>query len=135
MGTITATLASVIPIILLIALGIVLRRARVLDDAVVEGLKRLTVSVVLPAVLFTAFLSVEFRVEYLALVVIVPAACLVLPAPGHGVRRAPGPPPPARALFPRFRVWAGGRAPFGPAVGLPPQPPHPGAGVGGLGLP
>ncbi len=118
MGTIAETLASVIPIVLLIALGIVLRRARVLDDAVVEGLKRLIVSVVLPAVLFTAFLSVEFRVEYLALVVIVPAACLVLLALGHVVRRALGAPPVATFLFTGFEFGMVGLALYAAAYGL-----------------
>lgn len=118
MGTITATLASVIPIILLIALGIVLRRARVLDDAVVEGLKRLIVSVVLPAVLFTAFLSVEFRAEYLALVVIVPVSCVLLLALGHVVRRVLGAPPVATFLFTGFEFGMVGLALYAAAYGL-----------------
>lgn len=118
MGTIAETLASVIPIVLLIGLGILLRRARVLDDAVVEGLKRLIVTVVLPAVLFTAFLSMQFRAEYLALVVIVPAACIALLGLGHVVRRALGAPPVATFLFTGFEFGMVGLALYAAAYGL-----------------
>ncbi|HSO70006.1 MAG TPA: hypothetical protein VLQ67_10240 [Arachnia sp.] len=118
MGTIAETLASVIPIVLLIALGILLRRLRVLDDALVEGLKRLVVSVVLPAVLFTAFLSVEFRPEYLALIGIIPAACVLLLGVGALARRALGAPPVATFLFTGFEFGMVGLALYAAAYGL-----------------
>ncbi|MBB1512317.1 transporter [Tessaracoccus sp. MC1627] len=118
MGTIAETLASVIPIVLLIALGILLRRLRVLDDAVVEGLKRLVVSVVLPAVLFTAFLSMEFRAEYLALIVIIPVACVLLLGMGAVARRALGAPPVATFLFTGFEFGMVGLALYAAAYGL-----------------
>lgn len=50
-------LVSVLPVLILVGLGIVLRMTRVLDDSLVAGLKKLTISVVLPAVLFTSFLT------------------------------------------------------------------------------
>lgn len=118
MGTIPETLASVIPIVLLIALGILLRRLRVLDDGVVEGLKRLIVSVVLPAVLFTAFLSMEFRAEYLALIVIIPVACVLLLGMGAVARRALGAPPVATFLFAGFEFGMVGLALYAAAYGL-----------------
>lgn len=118
MGTIAETLASVIPIVLLIALGILLRRLRVLDDGVVEGLKRLVVSVVLPAVLFTAFLSMEFRAEYLALIVIIPVACVLLLGMGAVARRALGAPPVATFLFTGFEFGMVGLALYAAAYGL-----------------
>ena len=118
MGTIAETLASVIPIVLLIALGILLRRLRVLDDGVVEGLKRLIVSVVLPAVLFTAFLSMEFRAEYLALIVIIPVACVLLLGMGAVARRALGAPPVATFLFTGFEFGMVGLALYAAAYGL-----------------
>ena len=118
MGTLAETLASVIPIVLLIALGILLRRLRVLDDAVVEGLKRLVVGVVLPAVLFTAFLSMEFRAEYLALIVIIPVACVLLLGMGAVARRALGAPPVATFLFTGFEFGMVGLALYAAAYGL-----------------
>ncbi|MHA6525756.1 AEC family transporter [Tessaracoccus sp. G1721] len=130
MGTIAETLASVIPIVLLIGLGILLRQTRLLDDSVVEGLKRLIVSVVLPAVLFRAFLSMEFRAEYLAIIVLVPLACVALLVAGRYARRAMGAPPVATFLFTGFEFGMVGLALFAAAYGLDDVPT---AAVVGLG--
>ena len=87
MGGITETLVSVLPILFLIALGMLLRVTGVVDDAGVNVLKKLVVNVVLPAVLFIAFLGIQFQREYLAILLIVPALCLLLLGLGHVVRR------------------------------------------------
>lgn len=71
-------LASVLPILLLIGLGMLLRRTSVLDEPTIAGLKRIIVSVSLPAVLFTTFLATSLRVEHLWLVVTVFAICVAL---------------------------------------------------------
>lgn len=86
-GSVAETLVSVLPILFLIGVGMVLRVTRVLDDAGVDALKKLVVNVVLPAVLFNAFLSVEFQSEYITILVVIPAVCLLLLALGHVVGR------------------------------------------------
>lgn len=118
MGTLAETLTGVIPIVALIALGMLLRRIDLLDDTVVDGLKRLIVSVVLPAVLFTAFLTMEFRAEYLAIIVIVPLACIALLGIGYGVRRLLGSPPVTPFLFTGFEFGMVGLALYTAAYGI-----------------
>lgn len=118
MGTIAETLTGVIPIVALIVLGVVLRHLRVLDDVVVEGFKRLIVTVVLPAVLFTAFLSMEFQAAYLALIVIVPLACVALLALGVAVGRLLHAPRVAPFLFTGFEFGMVGLALYTAAYGV-----------------
>jgi predicted permease len=64
-ATLSGVIGSVLPILFLIALGMLLRRTRVLGDAGVAGLKQLIVSVSLPAVLFTTFLNTRFEPQHL----------------------------------------------------------------------
>ena len=71
-------LGGVLPIVLLLALGMLLRRVRVLDDDTVAGLKRLIVNVSLPAVLFTTFLVTRFEPAYLWVIIIVFTVCVAL---------------------------------------------------------
>lgn len=86
----SAVLTSVVPILLLIALGILLRRTRVLDDAAVTGLKRLVVSVSLPAVLFTTFLGTRFEPGHGWVIGLVFAVCLLMLGLGHLYARFAG---------------------------------------------
>ena len=131
MESISGTLLVVLPIILLIGLGTLLRVTRVLDDAGVDTLKRLVVTAVLPAVLFNAFLAIEFQPEYLVIVVLVPLLCLLLLALGHGARRVlPGSSDVTPYLFTGFEFGMLGLALFTAAYG---QENVPIAGMVGLG--
>lgn len=113
------TLVSVLPILMLMALGVVLRVSRVLDDVAVDALKKLVVNVVLPAVLFNAFLVVDFTAEYLTLLLIVPAVCLLLLALGHLARRIlPGHRTVTPYLFTGFEFGMLGLALFTAAFGV-----------------
>lgn len=130
MSTLGATLAGVLPILLLIALGVLLRQLKVLDDHTVEGFKKLVVNVVLPAVLFLAFLGLEFQREYLAVIVLVPGLCLLLLAVGYLVPRLLKAPPVAPFLFTGFEFGMVGLALFTAAYGLEHAP---AAAIVGLG--
>ncbi|MCC2592110.1 hypothetical protein LKO27_01530 [Tessaracoccus sp. OS52] len=123
-------LGSVIPIVALVGLGIVLRRTRVLDDCAVDGLKRLVVSAILPAVLFTAFLGIEFRGEYVAVVLLVLTLCVFLLGVGHLVRRPLGGSGVIPFLFTGFEFGMVGLALFTAAFGVSELPV---AGMVGLG--
>ncbi|HJE50498.1 MAG TPA: hypothetical protein K8V15_00685 [Tessaracoccus flavescens] len=123
--------ASVLPIILLIGLGWVLRVTRVLSADGADVLKKLVVSVILPAVLFNAFLSITFQTEYLAIIVLVPVLCVALLGLGYGVRRLlPGSTPITPFLFTGFEFGMLGLALFTAGYGIANVPI---AGMVGLG--
>lgn len=118
MTALAATLTGVLPILVLIGLGVLLRRLKVLDEPTVEGFKKLVVNVVLPAVLFIAFLGLEFQREYLALIVLVPVLCGLLLAAGHLARRLLRTPAVSPFLFTGFEFGMVGLALFTAAYGL-----------------
>lgn len=131
MGDVGEILVHVVPIIALIGVGMLLRATRVLDDSGVDTLKKLVVNVVLPAVLFTAFLAIDFQVEYLAIIVIIPAVCVLLLALGHlAMRVLPGHSPVTPYLFAGFEFGMVGIALFTAAYGVESVPV---AGMVGLG--
>ncbi len=131
MGDVTGTLVSVLPILLLIGVGMLLRVTGTLDDTGVETLKKLVVNVVLPAVLFNAFLAIDFQVEYIAIILIIPAVCVALLAWGHLARRMlPGHLPVTPYLFTGFEFGMVGIALFTAAYGVDNVPV---AGMVGLG--
>jgi predicted permease len=84
-------ISRVLPIILLIAIGFVLRRTGFISEDTVGDLRKLVVNVALPAVLFTSFLEIEFDSSDAAVV----AAVFLLCAALYGI---------GRALQPRFGV-------------------------------
>jgi predicted permease len=86
----TSVLGSVLPVVVLVVLGMVLRRFAVLDDATVAGLKKLIVSVALPALLFTTFLTTRFAPEHGWVIAIVFAICVALLGVGWLYRRVVG---------------------------------------------
>ncbi|MCE1174540.1 MAG: hypothetical protein LWW77_08045 [Propionibacteriales bacterium] len=78
MPDVSGVVGSVMPVVLLVLLGMLLRRFAVLDDATVAGLKKLIVSVALPALLFSTFLTTRFAPEHGWVIVIVFAICVAL---------------------------------------------------------
>ncbi|MCE1236676.1 MAG: hypothetical protein LWW93_09995 [Hyphomicrobiales bacterium] len=70
-------LPRILPIFLLLALGWGLRVGRLVDEATGDALKLLVVRIVLPAVLFLSFVDLDLRREYLLVVALVFAICLV----------------------------------------------------------
>jgi predicted permease len=69
-------LSKVLPVLLVIALGALLRRLGLLSDRTAGELKRLVVNVTLPALLFLAFAGLEAQGRNLALVATMFLACL-----------------------------------------------------------
>ncbi len=85
-----AALAKVVPVLLVIALGVLLRRLRVLGPSTAGELKKLVVNVTLPALLFLAFARLEAEVRYLGLVGVIFLACLAGLLLGMTLRRVAG---------------------------------------------
>lgn len=71
-------LSQVAPIILLLLLGVLLRRLRFLKAETVAELKKLVVNVTLPALLFLAFSQVELQPQYLLVSLAVFVACALV---------------------------------------------------------
>ncbi len=82
--------ARVTPIVLIIALGALVRRSALITPASVEDLKKLVVTIALPAVLFRAFLEMTLSSAYLALFGLVLAVCVLLYGYGLLLRRFGG---------------------------------------------
>lgn len=110
--------SKVIPIILLFALGALLRRRNFLQAGTVQDLKKLIVNITLPAVLFLAFSSVNLESRHLVVVAGVFVLCLLVMllgrvlGPAAGVRSAYTP-----ALMSGFEAGMMGYAIFGAVYG------------------
>jgi predicted permease len=69
---------AILPILLLLGTGHLLRRTRLLNDATVNSLKKIVVNITLPAVLFTSFLETTLKSRYLVLMGLVFMVCILL---------------------------------------------------------
>ncbi len=85
--TITNVIARILPIILIIALGSLIRSRRILSEQTVDELRGLVVKIALPAVLFMAFLEMELNTSYIGLFVVIAAVCVVMLGLGYLLRR------------------------------------------------
>jgi hypothetical protein len=83
----TATLNQVLPILLLIVLGHQMRSRGWFRESHMEGLKWLVINVALPSVLFLSFLSLELKVSYLAVMVMMFVLCIALYGAGVIIQR------------------------------------------------
>ena len=110
--------SKVLPVFLLILLGVLLRRIRLMRPESVADIKKLVVNVTLPAALFLAFSQVTIELHYLLIVVTVFAACwLVLLLGGrlHGPLRIDSPFMPS--LLTGFEAGMMGYAIYGAVYG------------------
>ncbi len=68
----------ILPILLLLSLGHIIRRTQFLDESMMAGLNKIIVNVALPAVLFLSFLQVDFQPSFLIIFVMIMLLCLLL---------------------------------------------------------
>ncbi len=71
-------LIKVIPILVVISLGYILTRVGILKDNMVDAFKKIVVNVTLPVSLFSSFIKIRFKAEYLLIFLSVFVACIVL---------------------------------------------------------
>ena len=90
-------LGRVLPVLLLFALGALLRRTGFLAETTVADLRRLVLTVTLPSALFLTFLRVSLEACYLPIVAAVFAACVLMLVVGPVLVRGAG-----------VRSWYGG---------------------------
>lgn len=70
--------SRVLPVLLLIGLGVLIRRQAFLQPTTIDDLRKLVLNVTLPAALFLAMLQVEIEAKYAVVVLGVFGACLVV---------------------------------------------------------
>ena len=70
--------SSTLPIVLLVILGVLLRKLRFLRDSTIDDFKKLVVNISLPLVLLNAFATMAFELRYLWIVASLFLACVVL---------------------------------------------------------
>lgn len=83
------TIVTAAPILLLIALGVLIRRFEIISAQGIEDFKALIVRVALPSAFFVAFLTVEFEAKYLGIFVFVPIVLFALFGIGFLLQRVP----------------------------------------------
>jgi predicted permease len=90
MGETFKIISKVLPIIILIIFGQVLRRTGYLAETAVAGMKKLTINIALPVVIFISLSNLEFRPEHLILALFVFAISILLLFCGLLVKKATG---------------------------------------------
>ena len=88
--SIAIVVARIIPIILIIALGNLIRVRSILSADTVDELRGLVVNIALPTVLFAAFLDMELEPEFVGLFVTMATICAVLLGLGYLARALRG---------------------------------------------
>jgi predicted permease len=83
-------LGRVLPVLLLFALGALLRRRAFLAESTVADLRRFVLAITLPSALFLTFLRVDLELRYLPIVATVFAACVVMLLAGPALNRLVG---------------------------------------------
>jgi predicted permease len=76
----------VLPILLLLFLGYLIRQTRFLSGELIEGLRKVVVYLALPAVLFLSFLQVELKPSFLVVFFVIFFLCVVLYGLGRLMR-------------------------------------------------
>lgn len=66
-----AVLTKVLPVLLLLSLGIVLKQSQFISGQAIAELKKLVVYITLPCLLFLAFLNTQFKPKYIWIVIII----------------------------------------------------------------
>jgi len=83
-------ISQVLPILFLLMIGYSIQKRRFLSENTIADLKKIIVNLALPAVLFTSFLSLELKLAYLAVFVMIFFLCVALFALGKALQRALG---------------------------------------------
>lgn len=78
MNSILQVLPQIIPVLLLIFLGHVIRTKNFLSEKTIEEIKKLVVNITLPCLLFISFLSIEIKFSYTAIFVLMFFFCLFM---------------------------------------------------------
>lgn len=115
---IVGTIATSAPILLLIALGVIVRRAKLLSQSGLDELKALIVNLALPAAFFVAFLNAEFDTNYLGIFLFIPLILFGLLFVGYLLEKLPFGKRPTPFLMTGLEFGMLGIGLFGTAYGM-----------------
>jgi len=87
MTQIYEVMIKALPVILLILLGILLRRTQLIKKPTVDDLKKIVVSIALPSTLFLTFAGTTFQSNYLWIFVCVFSVCIIMLFAGLGLQK------------------------------------------------
>ena len=92
MDKLYTVLIKFLPVLLLILLGVLIRRRKLLKRETIQELKTVIIDISLPALLILTFANTTFELRYALLFVTIPVVCLVMLALGTGLSKklAPG---------------------------------------------
>lgn len=79
---------KLLPVFLLIFLGWILKKKAFFAEETINDLKRIIVSISLPAILFTAFLKLELKISYALVFAVIFAVCVFLYLAGKLLAKA-----------------------------------------------
>lgn len=82
-------LSKMIPVIILLATGYIMKRRRFIDEHMMMGVKNITMNMALPCVLFIAFSTIKMQPEYIWLTIFVMAYLFTLQGLGRLLNRIP----------------------------------------------
>lgn len=94
MTTLLDSLLSVLPVVLLFALGYGLQKLRFFTPSSIADMKKLVSHLALPALMFQAFSSIEIQASYMTLVVIIFFTCAFMVLMGRILAKPVGVPSP-----------------------------------------
>jgi len=77
--------SKLLPILVLITVGYVLRRTRFVSEQVMEGLKKIAIGLALPVVIFLSLLRLDFKPSYIVLAFSVFLVSIALLCAGTGI--------------------------------------------------
>ncbi len=84
----TELIQKLLSITILLAIGWLMRRSKLLHDNVIDGLKTIIIKIALPAVLFTAFAQVRLQWSYMILFAVFILYCFLLHLAGDLAHKA-----------------------------------------------
>lgn len=73
-----SVLSKILPINFLLCLGVVLKHSAFISKTTIEEIKKLIITISLPALLFFSFLNTDFQVEYIFLVIVIFAVNIIM---------------------------------------------------------
>ena len=87
---ILATISATLPVILLVVLGFILQKIRLINENTIADMQKLVVNITLPLLLFKAFSTMTFAPEYFLIVAIIFTACVIVMLLAARMKSVPG---------------------------------------------
>jgi predicted permease len=88
MDILSGILKTIIPVILLLAIGMICKRKNLIQKSAIDGLKFLVVNICLPAVLFSAFYKAAFSVDIVIITITMFLLCCAVLGLGFLFKKA-----------------------------------------------